>query len=636
MRKFNGRVYEYLQDYFCDFETTYRTDEKGLEECRVWLWDICYWEGVGFKHISGCGISKFMAFVFKNKGDYWFHNLSFDGRAIMDYLTYLGFKEADADTWKKVTYAYKLLLDENGDRLPPMFKTCISDMNQWYNIQIAKSPLRVSIRNFYDSLKKIPLKVKDIAKAYNLPFSKGEIDYTLDRWDVRSLSQVTAEELDYVRRDTEIVARAMTRHFDEGMYKWTISSDSLEAMKKQLGEVVFDEKILCYGFYGLDDCLHDSRIRRGYVGGISWVNPAVKPVEHMGQCFPLVVHDGVTYDMNSMYPSVMLYKSLPAGTPYVGRDYRQFPLWSGLVHVKARRKDGKLACMRVPKIPNEEGDVNSKPSYWYEDTEEYFEGNLWTNSVDFSNWLDCYEMEYEFLDEDGYGWKGETGLFKSFIEPLREQKQNAKDKGTRQIAKLQQNSSYGKLASKPKRKQKHIYRDDEKEIIKFRTDTDEEAEHVEPINVALASFITAYARQYLVEAVNGIKGLFCYCDTDSVHMAKGEDGVLEFNAPVDDKLYGHWKLEARWKRAKFLRQKTYAEEEIKVIDGVETTEVKFTACGCNQATKDVMTFEDFNLGYTPCDEHGNPYKTKLMPKTVAGGVKLVPTTFKVHAPWHNI
>jgi hypothetical protein len=63
------------------------------------------------------------------------------------------------------------------------FTTIISKMGQWYMIDICygfkkKGKKREKLHTvIYDSLKKLPFPVRSVAKAFNLPVEKGDIDY---------------------------------------------------------------------------------------------------------------------------------------------------------------------------------------------------------------------------------------------------------------------------------------------------------------------------------------------------------------------------------------------------------------------------------------------------------------------------
>lgn len=74
-------------------------------------------------------------------------------------------------------------IEDRKDAKDRTFTTLISDMGQFYNITVyfkVSKTKKINI-TFIDSLKIIPFSVKTIAKAFNLPISKLEIDYKKPR-----------------------------------------------------------------------------------------------------------------------------------------------------------------------------------------------------------------------------------------------------------------------------------------------------------------------------------------------------------------------------------------------------------------------------------------------------------------------
>ena len=163
-----------------DFETT--TD---LSDCRVWLWGYVTLDNV---FTYGTGIDSFIDHVSTVKQTCYFHNLKFDGSFILDYLLNNGYEHTDER------------FPERGE-----FSTIIDSMGKFYQISVCfDNGTRV---NFLDSLKKLPMTVRQIAETYQLDEGKGDIDYELTRPIGYS---PTDAEVDYVRRDVTIVAQALS------------------------------------------------------------------------------------------------------------------------------------------------------------------------------------------------------------------------------------------------------------------------------------------------------------------------------------------------------------------------------------------------------------------------------------------
>src|SRR6185312_1798230 len=101
------------------------------------------------------------------------------------------------------------------------------------------------------------------------------------------------------------------------------------------------------------------------------------------------------------------------------------------------------------------------------------------------------------------------------------------------------------------------------------------------------------------------------------------------------KKLGYWQHEATFKRAKYIRQKTYTQEiyqkeiekngEMKWVncgkDEAERVNLSVKCAGMPDAVKKNVTFENFKVGFTSFG--------KLLPKHVDGGIVLVDTEFTI-------
>ena len=188
-----------------DFETT--TDPL---DCRVWCWGSMAINDYD-DYVTGIGLGSYIAHLFSKPAITYFHNLAFDGSFILDYILKGG---------------YKWVAKDPG---PGEFTTLISGMGKFYSITIiSRTKTRVELR---DSLKKIPLKVSDVPKAFNLESEKGEIDYEAFR-PIGYLP--TEEEWKYLYNDIFIMAQAMRVIHASGMDKLTVGADSLAEYKQDL------------------------------------------------------------------------------------------------------------------------------------------------------------------------------------------------------------------------------------------------------------------------------------------------------------------------------------------------------------------------------------------------------------------
>jgi hypothetical protein len=435
--------------------------------------------------------------------------------------------------------------------------------------------------NFRDSLKKIPLPVRRIGSTYGLEMSKGEIDYAAPRAPGYTPSP---EELSYVQRDTEIVARALKFHFDAGMRKMTMPSDAFEGITKTVRNYYLTLGIK----YFREHPEVEAFCRDAYCGGISYVNPEIQEIE---------VGAGVVYDVNSLYPFVMRNYPYPVSWPIQLQSHMDLDscLWIARFYIKAEHIPGKLPTLRA--------------NHCWIDT--YYEGEVTLTKIDFEMLLENYIVEWEFIS--GYKWRhSDPKLFDEFISYWGNKKEHDTG-GARQIDKLMMNSGYGKFGINPNRRKKRAELSLNENRVIFHND---DYEYADCNNVAIAAFVTAYARRELMRGVNASVG-FCYCDTDSVHLATINGKSPAFAGNVDPVKLGAWKKESTFLRAKYLRQKTYIEEE-------EPGKFEVKACGMPENCKQLVTWDNFRVGAK--------FPGKLVPIIRPGGADLVEREFTIVEP----
>lgn len=547
--------------YTADFETT--TDKDDL---RVWAWGICNINDFNdFQYDNN--IESFIKWLeLHYNANIYFHNLRFDGEFIISWLLKNGFKYND------------LLVSKT-------FNCIIAGTGQFYKIDICfyKRGKYKKIVHLYDSLKKLPFPVKKIAEAFELPILKGEIDYKAKRAKGHIL---TNEELSYLRNDVEIMARALKIQLDEGLTHMTIGSDALNSYKKILTKKMFDV------YFPKLDIEVDKDIRRAYRGGYTYTNKIFQAKD---------VGEGLVYDVNSMYPSVMYDELLPYGMPiffdgcYV--DDPDYPLY-----IQKIKADLVIKKEHIPTI-------QCKGNMYFNST-EYIESTngmltMYVTNIDLEIIFEQYDvLDIEYIN--GYKFKATRGLFCKYIEKYMEMKKNNTG-AKRQLAKLMLNNLYGKFASNPKTQAKIPYLNEENKV-EYKTIT---AEDKEPVYTPIGIFVTSYARSRIQRTAQSVYHRFCYCDTDSIHIINKDIPDID----IDDKELGRWALEGEFTRARFLRAKTYIEE---YPDG--TLNVK--CAGLPDNLKELVNFDNFKVGLTL---HG-----KLLPKRYDGGVILEETDFTIN------
>jgi len=546
--------------HVADFETT--TLET---DCRVWAWGIYDINNDSFNH--GKDILSFFNYIkYEKPARIAFHNLKFDGEFIISKLFDLGF----SFTNKRKLY-------------PNEFSTLISNMGVFYQIRINFDGYEVTLT---DSLKIIPLAVSDIPKAFGLDSKKGEIDYTKNR---PVGYEPTEEEIEYLKNDVVIVGKALKIMYQQGLTKMTTASNALANYKDMLGKKNFEN------FFPILSM--DKWLRRAYKGGYTYCNPKYQDK---------VVSDGLVFDVNSLYPSVMYNERMPYGKPiWFDGAYKQDDLYN--VYFQAFTCQFELKKNKLPTIQLKNNMRFSSTQYLTSSEEE--EITLVLTSVDldlFFEHYDVYNIEYI----GGYMFKSSTELFKTYIDKWTEIKTLAtieKNNGMRTIAKLMLNSLYGKFGLNPKVQSKIPYFDELSDMVQYEC-TDEEIR--EPIYIPVACFTTAYARKVTITGAQNNYDRFCYCDTDSLHIT-GTDTPKDLH--IDPIQLGAWKHESTFTKAKFIRAKTYVE----VIDN----ELHVTCAGMPKSSHKEVNFDNFQKGLT--------VSGKLQHKRVKGGVILKEIDFTI-------
>lgn len=580
-----------LLKYVADFETT--TQE---EDCRVWAAGIYSMENEEF--YLGNDIEFFLNFA-NTMGNavFYFHNLKFDGSFIIDWLFRHNFKHT--------TNRRKLN--------PGEFNTLISDMNQFYSIEISfREGQRTTI---YDSLKIIPFKVAVIAKSFGLEVEKGEIDYSYPRpigWEI------TKEEQSYIYRDCKIVSDALKVLFSQNLTRITQGSNALYDFKRTLPRKF--EKIFPPPKY-------DKDIRQAYKGGFTYCNPLYQGKN---------IKEGIVLDKNSMYPSVMRFEKLPFGEGifYEGKYIQDdlYPLYIQMFVANFELKKNHLPTLQI-----KGGRFGFLPTE-YVTSSNGDEISLCLTSVDLELFLEHYDvLSIEYIS----GWKfsAKVGLFDEYIDKwykVKEESTRTGNKGMRTLAKLMLNALYGKFATTPECQSKIPYFDEELNLVKYKLG---EIEERKPLYLPVAAFITAYARADVIRNAQKNYHRFIYADTDSLHLI-GEE--MPQGIDIDDYRLGAWKVESHFKRARFLRAKSYIEyikeplphfttnpkPKVKYHVSHETFKerlyyapMKVTCAGMPSSCHKYVTWENF----VP----GSEFQGKLLASVVAGGTVLKETTFTI-------
>lgn len=577
-----------MRQFVADFETT--TTEN---DCRVWAFGVMELFNHGNVTI-GTTIDEFMMWCEKQPDNprLYFRNLKFDSAFIFSWLFRNGFRHVSSK-----------------ERDSQTFTTIINNKGLFYAVEIIfyLKGKRVKKVTLWDSLKLIPLSIEETAKTLKLPYQKLEIDYDKHN-NLPPGSPITKEEEQYLMHDLLIDATSLEYFQEQGLTRMTIGSCALHEYKELIGKKNFRLWFPVPRY-------HDD-IKEAYKGGYTIANPKFIGKE---------VGPGYVLDKNSMYPWVMKKKLLPWGTPifYKGQ-YKQdnsYPLYIQMIRCQFDIKPGMLPTIQI------------KHTYGYSGTEyvtssNFREETLYLTNLDLELFLKHYHVEnLEYIS--GWKFRGGRGMFDRYIDKWYAKKNEARAEGNpglEFISKLYLNNLSGKFGTSNIIKEKVPYFGKDG-VVHYKDSTPEEKDG---IYIAMSAFITSWARYEEISCAQKIcddynagksKIQFLYGDTDSLHILS-EDGSLPEGLNIDRFELGAWKVEGRFKRAKFLRAKCYIEEFTKDIESDDPDySIKVTVAGMPESCKEQVTFKNFKIGAT--------YTGKKQPKAVQGGVVLQDIDFTI-------
>ena len=642
----------------CDFETTVYDGQTSTE---VWA-SACvelYTDDVKIFHSIEEQFEYFKAL--KHNLIAYYHNLKFDGQFWIDYLlrsTDLTQAYIQEDETKAhVEFIATKEMPNNS------FKYIISDMGQWYSIIIKVNNHIIEIR---DSYKLLPFTVKKIGESFGTKHKKLDMDYVGYRY---AGCEITDEEKEYISNDVLVVKEALEIMFDDGHDKLTIGSCCLTEFKKHFNTKDYEKMFpdlskipLDVEQYGSPDV--DSYIRKSYKGGWCYV---VKAKANQ------IKHNGLTADVNSLYPSMMHSQSgnaYPIYLPtfwkgnyiphealildryffirirtrfYLKKDYLPF------IQIKGNYLYRGTECLESSDVYDRKTD--SYATNYYDELKQLHDTRvtLTLTMTDYYLIQEHYDLvDFEILDGCWFGTQ--VGIFDCYIDRYKQIKMTSKG-AKRESAKLFLNNLYGKFASSTDSSFKYVKFIDG-EVKYFSCEA-----HDKKIGyIPIGSAITSYARNFTIRHAQANyygsdKPGFIYADTDSIHCDISIEDIKMVE--IDDNDFCHWKIESFWDTAIFTRQKTYIEhithENQKPIDkpyydvkcaGMpkrckelfvrsmnidELTEEEIKANKYTEEEQEFLsttrTLEDFTIGLT--------VPSKLLPKRIKGGVLLVPTTYEM-------
>lgn len=552
--------------YCADFETTSYEQYVAEGQTRVYLWKLM---GVDNDvDIMGISMESFISQLSQlDGGVIYFHNLSFDGEFIIWHLLENEYEYNEEDKPK----TFNTIIDETGSIY--QIKLCIDAKVIW--------EIRCSYKLF-------PKSIKDIGKMVGIPKLNETHNYNEFK-NYASLEDVTEEEKSYITNDVRIMVELIRYLNAINIKGLTMSSSAYKnwlqdkyqlaknKMKKDTNEEIVEI------------------VRKSYRGGITKVNPNYAGIEF---------NDVISFDVNSLYPSVMYENPMPVGE---GKIYSS---------VEEGRKDnrhlfiivafvqyGKVRTGKHAFIGNNSGFTYSR-KYSYDDVLENKMLYLWLDEFDLFKLV--YDAQYTILKV--VGWKKANYVFKDYIDRWYDVKKNASNETEKSLAKLMLNSLYGKFGMNDNRITKLPVAIGD--TIIYKTIENNTTYYYKEV----ASYITSKARCKLASFMNKCGDNFLYCDTDSVYYI-GHEIPEVFKNVVDAKKLGYWKYEGHYTRFKALKAKCYIKQ---LDDGT----IERRIAGCPKECAELINFDNF----APELKLANAKKCK---KKVKGGIVISTTDFTI-------
>jgi hypothetical protein len=399
-----------------------------------------------------------------------------------------------------------------------------------------KKPLRISFKDFF---RFFPQRLSKLTKLFNT--EHGKLENTVDFENGEVFDPQNSDHMMYLEHDCRGLYEVIEK-FSELLWEhygvpvgWTAPGTAMNAWQKTIPKD--------HAYYKLCKTKRDF-FREGYYGGMVQVRYSEFPKSFNG--IPQENIHADYYDVNSMYPAQML-KGVPCGTPSRTKQYE--PGKPGFYRVRAHVPDTAF-----PMIP-------------YRDKT----GTKWPIGI-FETVLTSLEIEFgqkqgiTFDIQDGYVFPGIEQPFDKFIQKCRELRLKYRKTPLEMLAKLMQNSLYGKFGSsettralyfgKKAPESSRFFLDIETGMIIDGAYEVEENLDVGYLQPHWAAWITANARICLSEQIIKLGERFVYCDTDSLTVISNGWTTPPFE--LSETEYGAYKHEGRIEEWYCAGPKTYA------------------------------------------------------------------------------
>lgn len=469
-------------------------------------------------------LDKFLDMCEYVGGDFYAHNLSYDLRTFMPRLI------------ARYDSSMNIMLRANKD----VFLLEVLDDDE------------KPIFSFKDSYALFPHSLKSFSEKFAPEYTKFTIN------DIEHFDITDREHVAYALQDVVSLYYSL-KSFKELISESfgcdvtaTISSTAVKAWRTTIPKE--------YKYFMTGHKASLSMIRDAYYGGLT------------GLTSTETFYNTRTYDINSSYPAVM--ESI--GVPYGGNMYSTHVSEKhiskiGFIHVKVKTPDDLV----VPILPTRDSHGNL---IWR--TGEFY------TTVTTPELLFAMRHGYEILEYvSGVFFEEMIKPFSEFVSSCREIRHNNKGEPLEQVAKLMQNSLYGKFGMKDEGIEAVIFDPNSDEVIDLEGLFPTMLEGlyfkvVQRKSLSMpqwAAWITAMARLRLLKVIYEIGvDKVIYYDTDSITVTEDCEFPEKY---LDASEYGKFKLEKTAKKFRAIAPKVYAivlDDETKVVKakGIPTKNIQ--------------------------------------------------------------
>jgi DNA polymerase family B len=495
--------------------------------------------------------------LLKRKYDYYkvyIHNASyFDYIFMIDTLTKLGDVKILPRDNKILKITLKYTPNNNSSRKCTLIfydsmlilQTALRDLPKGFNMDIGKDYFPFGFMNYkevdFNYRGPVP-KIEDfLGKISPTEYKKYCENHKNKEWVFKD------ELIKYCELDTIVLYKILEKFNDEiySMFKIDFTKyPTLPALSFAIYRSNYMPKDTIPKIIGT----HHYTLKQAYYGGIT---EAYKPY---GRSIK-------SYDVNSLYPSVMHDYEMPVGIPYrfigdITLMDKNIPRFGSF---RARIKTPlDIKCPPLPvKFKTREGKRTIFPVGEWEG---------WYVSEELKNKIK-YGYEVEILE--GYLFD-KKNIFSDFIKDLYKIKSTYDSTNPKyQIAKLLMNSLYGRFGLNPEERETEIVSSDESDLIIANKkqvtitpllsgsviisyDKDSEDVKIDNISVSISSFISAYSRNVMTHYLMKYADNLYAIDTDGIKIF----GKLS-DTEIDNKKLGKMKYEYEFYEGVFPAPKIY-------------------------------------------------------------------------------